>query len=259
MISFIHAGGPTWASFRYRAAAPARWIGASLNDPEAERLVFSKPAVRDLGPSHRRPFVVDYCDPHLSRPEYRELAGRAAAITCPTPTMAEILKEAFGREAVVIPDAPEFPLSAPHCRGARLLWFGHAVNADSLARVAPALRSRWPLRVVSNIAGAIPWSLDVMRREFVLADIVVLPATAPHKSANRAIEAVRQGCFVVAEPHPALVGFPGLWIGDIVEGVEWALANLERARAMTATAQAHVEDTFSPELCARAWWAALNA
>jgi hypothetical protein len=47
---------------------------------------------------------------------------------------------------------------------------------------------------------------------------VVIPATAPYKSANRAIEAIRQGCFVVAEPHPALEGFP-IYIGNIKHAI----------------------------------------
>jgi hypothetical protein len=66
------------------------------------------------------------------------------------------------------------------------------------------------LRVVSNFEGAIPWSKETMLEEFARADIVVIPTTASYKSANRAIEAIRQGCFVVAEPHPALEGFPDL-------------------------------------------------
>jgi hypothetical protein len=173
--------------------------------------------------------------------------------------MAELLEKEYRRKAAVIPDAFEFPQAEPHCRGARLLWFGHRSNVESLRKIASRVVERWPLRVVCNIPGAIQWSREAMLREFAIADIVVLPATAPHKSANRAIEATRQGCFIAAEPHPALERFPGLWVGDIVDGIEAALTDPAWARAMTAQAQAHVSETYSPARCARLWKAAVDA
>ena len=91
-----------------------------------------------------------------------------------------------------------------------------------------------------------------MPGEFAQADIVILPATVGYKSPNRAIEAVRQGCFVVAEPHPSLEGFPGIWVGDIKEGIEWARQNPKSANELTLKAQAWTEN-FAPALVASAW------
>jgi hypothetical protein len=89
-----------------------------------------------------------------------------------------------------------------------------------------------------------------MLEEFARADIVVIPATAPYKSANRAIEAIRQGCFVVAEPHPALEGFP-IYIGNIKEGIEWT--KQQDMTALITKAQKFVMAEFTPQTLIDKW------
>jgi hypothetical protein len=89
-----------------------------------------------------------------------------------------------------------------------------------------------------------------MLEEFARADIVVIPATAPYKSANRAIEAIRQGCFVVAEPHPALEGFP-IYIGNIKEGIEWTKTQNMSQRILEA--QNFVTAKFTPQTLIDKW------
>jgi hypothetical protein len=257
MISFIHRGGRTMASYRYRAEIPARELGASVNDPSADVLVFAKPMPDDACEARRAKargahVIVDFCDDHLEAWHYLAMAGLADAITCPTPEMARRIQAATGRAASVIPDPWEFPAAEPHCDGVRLLWFGHASNLSGLARAARSLEG-YPLTVVSSAPGALPWSHAEMLRQLAAADIVVLPASAPYKSANRAVEAIRQGCFVVAEPHPALTEIPGIFIGRLREGVEWARSDAAGARSRTREAQRYVTPRFSPEAIARAW------
>src|SRR5262249_16369827 len=140
----------------------------------------------------------------------------------------------------------------PHCGGVRLLWFGHSSNKPSLDRIMPDIEE-YPLRVVSNFKGAVPWSHDVMLREFRNADIVVIPSTEYYKSANRTVEAIRQGCFVIAEPHPALKDIPGIWIGDIKKGIEWSKRNSAEARERTSWAQKYVKENYSPRTLAAVW------
>jgi hypothetical protein len=107
--------------------------------------------------------------------------------------------------------------------------------------------------VVGNFGGAIPWSISTMYDQFAGADIVILPGTEPYKSANRAVEAIRQGCFVVAEPHPAWNDIPGIWIGNIKEGVEWTGAHCTEANQRTLEAQSYVMEKFSPQTVASLW------
>jgi hypothetical protein len=89
-----------------------------------------------------------------------------------------------------------------------------------------------------------------MLEEFARADIVVIPTTASYKSANRAIEAIRQGCFVVAEPHPALKDFP-IYIGNIKEGIEWT--KQQNMNELISKAQKFVREEFSPQILIDKW------
>ena len=250
--SFIHWGNKNAASWRYRAHIPSQdW--ASLNDHTADTLIFAKPQASELMDMARAKargawVVVDFCDDHFDWLHYQEALRLADAVTCSTTEMARRIKE-LGRDATVIADPYEFPEMPPHYAGINLLWFGHHVNRDSLQRILPDLEG-YPLRVVSNFEGAIPWSKETMLEEFARADIVVIPTTASYKSANRAIEAIRQGCFVVAEPHPALEGFP-IYIGNIKEGIEWT--KQQNMNELISKAQKFVTAEFSPQILIDKW------
>ena len=254
-VSFIHFGNATSASWRYRANIPADgW--ATLNDLTAGTLVFAKPQANELmamaaAKMQGKRVIVDFCDDHFDWTHYAEALRLADVVTCPTEAMQQRIAE-LGKQATVIPDPFEYPECGPHSRGENLLWFGHAVNKASLDRILPDLNG-YPLRVVSNFAGAIPWSHETMLDEFMVADIVVVPATDEKKSANRVIESIRQGCFVVAEPHPAIKDFPGIWIGDIKEGIEWALQNQHEANRRIGKAQRYLKAKYTPRIC-RAMW-----
>lgn len=261
-VSFCHPGNDAMASYRYRAAIPAREMGAAINDPGADVLIFAKPNDQDIGHAVRakregRLVIADFCDMHFGLQCYTALLELADAVTCPTEWFAKFLREDHGVEAVVVPDPWEFAEAAPHCSGGRLLWFGHALNINSLQRIGHEIIGR-PLKIVSNFEGSIPWSIERLQLELREADIVLMPETAPHKSANRTVEAIRQGCFVVAEPHPAINHIPGIWLGGIGKGVEWASANGEEARQRTWIAQDYIRDRFSPSTQASAWRSAIR-
>ena len=251
--SFIHWGDKNAASWRYRAKIPAGdW--ASQNDLTADTLVFAKPQAHELMEMARAKargarVIVDFCDDHFDWTHYAEALRIADVVTCPTQEMAKRIK-ALGKDAVVIPDPFEYDQMPPHCNGVNLLWYGHAVNKESLRRILPDIE-HYPLRVVSNFGGSIPWSHETMLEEFARADIVVIPATDTYKSPNRAIEATRQGCFVVAEPHPALEGFPGIWIGNIKEGIEWTTQRNVSSNILAA--QQFVMEKYSPQIVIDAW------
>jgi hypothetical protein len=260
--SFINRTSDQLASYRYRAAIPSAELGLVMNDLTADILVFAKPlpeevAMAEEAKARGATIIVDFCDDHFaSQPHYVEMALLADAITCPTAAMASVVEHAtagdWTPQPVVIPDPYEYGEDEPHCNGTRLLWFGHNSNFKSLQRVMRSLDD-YELMIVSNLPFARPWSHREMESQFAQADIVVIPATAPHKSPNRAVEAIRQGCFVVAEPHPSLEGFPGIWIGDLREGIEWAQQNSQEANQRLLQAQAWVSQKFSPRTLACAW------
>ena len=255
-ISFCHIGGPSMASYRYRCLMPSKEIGAQINNPKADILIFSKPDRQDIphamkAKEEKRKVIVDVCDMHFDLDHYKVMIKLADEVVCPTEWFKEFLKEDFGVEAHVIGDPYEFPEVMPHCNGVNLLWFGHGINFSSLQRVGHQIMD-FPLKIVSNIDGAIPYSFESLSREFSQADIVLMPETAPYKSANRTIEAIRQGCFVVAEPHPAINHFP-IYIGNIRKGIEWANQNPQKANEMTAEAQSFIKKEYSPQTLGSAW------
>lgn len=256
-ISFFHERDERQASYRYRGAIPAKALGVAMNDEQADVWVCSKITKRSPGfiedaKKRGKHVIVDVCDAHLSLPYYQEAIALADAVTTPTSLLAEFIWEDCGRAATVIDDPYELEEVLPHVSGKNLLWFGNAANYDGLAMFL-GLLADYPLRIVSNIEGKIQWSLPTMREEFLTADIVLLPDSAPTKSCNRAVEAIRQGCFVVATPHPSLEGIPGIWVGDFMKGIAWASSHPKQANERMIQSQAYVRERFSPGRVANAW------
>lgn len=258
-ISFIHSGDISWASYRYRAFIPAHLLGATINDWSADVVVLAKPAPHEIAVAKQYQqnggkVLVDICDDHFDRPCYREAAQFADGITCPTHAMRAIIRYRTHRGAHVIPETFELPELQPHCHGPRLLWFGHLSNWASLERVRPFIE-QYPLEIVSNHPHAtIPWSTQATKQALATADMVILPATSPGKSPNRAVEAIRSGCFVVAEPHRSLMEFPGIWAGeDIERGIAWALAHPKAAEQGIIESQRFVAKQFAPDRIADLW------
>lgn len=250
------------ASYRYRALIPSIELGADINNPNTDVIIFAKPIDQDApyvikAKSTGRKVIADFCDMHFHLNHYDLILKVADVVTCPTKWFADYLREQYGIEAAIVPDPYEYPEAEPHCYGDKLLWFGQAMNIDSLERVSTLIDGR-PLTVVSNIDGAIPWSKENMLKAFSEADIVVMPETAPYKSPNRTVESIRQGCFVVAEPHPAINDIPGIWTGNIREGIEWASQHQSEANERTSLAQAYVRKQFSPKTQADAWRTAIQ-
>lgn len=255
-ISFIHSGGPKMASYRYRAAMPAKSLGVPTNDYSADVLVFCKPTAAELIVAQKLAkmgsyIIVDICDDHFDQPHYHEFLSLANDVVCPTKVMQALIAEQGREDAHVIEDPYEFAELAPHLEEDRVLWFGHSSNLPSLQRILPDLDG-YPLTVVSNTLNSIPWSVETLQQELARNDIVVLPATRAYKSANRAVEAIRSGCCVIAEPHPAWADFP-IYQGYIREGIEWALKHKWQANQLTSVAQDYVRQRFSPATQASAW------
>lgn len=261
-ISFCHYGNENMASYRYRCQMPAQELGVEINNPKADVLIFSKPSEEDIpylvqAREEGRKVIADFCDMHFHLPHYALMLKESDVLTCPTQWFAESLREMNGVEALVVHDPYEYPEVIPHCAGNHLLWFGHGLNIDSLIRVAPLIVG-YPMAIVSNVEGMIPWSKSNLLEQFLKADIVVMPETAPYKSANRTVESIRQGCFVVAEPHPAINAIPGIWIGNIKEGIEWASHNQSEANTRTRLAQDYVREKYSLPTQGFAWRKAIQ-
>ena len=257
-VSFIHSGNPEMGSYRLRAQIPAKELGASLNNPLVDVLVLSKPMEHELSLlDSGKTVIVDFCDPHfINFPHYREFLRRGYLITCSSSVMAQIIASQ-GRKAFVIPDCWDNEQAEPHFSGTNLVWFGHFTNLPSIQRVRQSL-SGYGLRTLCNAPGCEPLTQESRNQALALADIVVIPATEAYKNPNRAVTAIRAGCLVVAEPHPAFAGFP-VYVGDIKEGIEWAMNNPNKALDLIRKGQAYVCERYSPKTVASAWRTAIQS
>lgn len=204
--------------------------------------------------------VFDICDDWFDTPEwgehYRTVCQKADLITCNSPAMAERIEQVSGRPATVIDDPWEDPEVLPHL-GQGVLWFGNKANLQDLVDVRHLIE--FPLTVLSDhpAKGITPWSLEGQKQALRQCRAVVIPTGQRQcKSANRAVTALRAGKMAICGELPAYREIPGLWVGDIKQGLEWVMSEdpAERIRQ----AQKYVHERFHPKRIARQWHEALK-
>ena len=192
------------------------------------------------------PIVADFCDDHFQSanqgPLQRAIAKAARQIVVSTPTMAVAVREATGRDAVVIDDPfegpPGQPKFSPSADELALLWFGHPTNLDTLApmfqqlahwmtdglhsqgrRIALTIVTQIDQRLrdyLAHVRNAFPrpitikpteWSVGATWTALAATDAVLLPSQPSQvkvvKSANRLVECLRAGRLAIAHPVPS--------------------------------------------------------
>jgi hypothetical protein len=266
----------TIASTRYRAMAPAKYLrshGIDLCGDDGDLLIVGKHGWDKSLVDRYKAFIFDVCDDWFADKElgpfYREMVRRAAVVTCNSDVMRFRIHQETGRAATVIPDAFEREEWAPSW-GEGLLWFGNPLNLPDFFRAVQKLEGLdLPLGCISRHEDymseelrqlIIPWSPTAMDKGFKSAAVVILPTGAsPAKSANRLIESVRAGKFVVAEPLPAYEEFADfMWVGDIRQGVEWAVANKAECFKRVKRAQKYIAKHYSIDVIGEKWLAAVK-
>lgn len=208
-----------------------------------------------------RRVVYDVCDDHFDSPhgeKYRDACARADAVTCNSHEMARRIKTVTDRDAWVIDDPYEQPEREPRV-GPELLWFGHKVGLKALQPWVERLYE-YPLTVVTGgyleqvPPAFVQWTPEAMDAAFDACGLVLLP-TLPDKqckSANRAIESIRRGRWPVCGPLPAFADL-GVWVGDIADGVHWALDNQDEVLRRLRASQEYVRERYSPRRMAERW------
>ena len=263
-VSFIHSA-PELASYRYRAAMPAKEIGAEINDYSRDILVFSKPQVDELNKAEMlvkqlKTIVLDICDDHFGHqyigPIYRDFLKIASAVSCPTKKMAERIREFTNLPIVVIPDPYEMDEVEPHAEGDKLIWFGHQVN---LKAIEPHLNLP-NLTIVTGCNAEsspyVPYSKERLDKEMRLANIALFPTMKGHeyKSPNRVINSLRMGLFPVCHKHPSYVEFKRfLWASDVRTGLRWAKEFRSDLNGLVKEGQDYIRDRYSPKAAGDQW------
>jgi hypothetical protein len=255
-VTFKH-WGHNLASSRYRAIIPARELKKLGVGEGSDWLVIGKHGWDWSATSGFKKVCFDVCDDHFDNVySYYENCKRADLVTCNSLEMARVIKEKTGVDAVFIPDPYEQPEKEPRIHD-RILWFGHASNIGDLVPWCDLPN----LEVVSNIEGVTQWSPENMDAAFERAGLVIIPTgKSMAKSGNRAIESIRRGLFVVAGYLPAYADL-GIYIGDIGDGVRWALDmdNMNEVQCRIEAAQGYVGWKYSPERIAKLWKIALES
>lgn len=269
-VGFIHPANETLATYRLRSMIPAEQISqspkftASINEGEVDVAVFSKPVAENLQLARQckqegTKVVVDIGDNHFNHSEfgkiYREIIKIADQVVCPTIVMQGIIKDLTGKDSVVIPDSYESERSDPHANGTKVLWLGHGVNVKE---VVPYVGKIEDLSVCTSnnryIEGYMPWSLETQKAELEYTNIVILPSTEEHKSANRLINAIMAGCFVVSAKTEVKKEFREFaWINDIYTGLRWCRAFQNDLNDLVSKGQDYIQERYSKEAVGKQW------
>lgn len=279
-VAWVHRS-PDLASFRYRAAVPAReceklGIKTQINEGNASVVVFSKPVAEDLelaasAIKSGAKVVVDFCDDHFASGKlgglYRNMGELATRIVTPTAEMSRRILGYLGRESTVIPDAYEQELCAPHAVGNQALWFGHRLNLQDLEPHIPNVAAAgFALDVATGPKHVneqwVQWGPAALAKCLARSNIVLLPTRkgAEYKSPNRLLNAIRAGCFPICSRHPSYTEFRSMvWVGDMRTGLMWAKAFQDDLNGLVLTAQDYVEINYSPAAIGYRWAQMLGA
>ena len=277
-INFVTTANDTVASYRYRISKPTDELTAKGHDVRLNATgggyisVYSKHfnAAEDhqnITWHGHRATVFDVCDNHFESdfaPHYQFMCKHADMIIASTPKMQECIKKHTGKDSVIIPDPYEWEEREPKKlkKIEKLMWYGHPVNMQALLRIMPEIDGYSLLAVGKPMTWfdfpVTPYSKEMMQVGFDNSDVVIIPVTsdprAQVKGANRMIEAIRQGVFVIAEPLPCYQEFKDwMFIGGIRDGLEFVQKNIKELPGRVKAAQEYIRDRYSPETIGGLW------
>lgn len=266
-VTFIHAGGADMASYRLRAAMPSAYCGyhSRLNARGADITVFSKPQPDEIVmfeqvQARGAKAVVDICDDHFSHPKlgeiYVEMVQKADAVVCPTAEMARRIRQVAERDAQVIPDTWENS-GQPHAEGGKFLWLGHQLNLPEILPYVPMLK-RYDMAYCTGpneVMEYIPWSSAAQEDLLRQRNVVILPSKEQtYKSANRLINAIMAGCFVIASKIDINKEFRHFcYLGPVKGGLQFVDAYKNELNAFVRAGQQYIQQHYSPETLGRKW------
>ena len=271
-VVFIHRGGPSMASYRYRCEIPGAELEkhghtVTFNQGDAHIAIFTKPTLDDLAlarivKARDCIIIADLGDDHFDHPElghiYREMVEIAHQTVAPTAVMAEKHKKYTDIEPVVIPDPYEIERMAPHVQGHEMMWFGGNWN---LKDIHPYLERMPHLTVVTGpkvheLTNWIKWSPESQAEALANHDIVLFPHRkgTEYKTANRLINTIQSGCFPVCDFHPSYEEFKEfVWVSGVPTGLRWIQENGAMLNDNLSKAQDYVEAHYSPAVIGNLW------
>jgi hypothetical protein len=255
---------PQMASFRLRVSIPARHLGCPYTiGGTGKPTFFFKNGDVATAKQVKSGIVYDVVNDHFTgdnAAHYRGMCDLADKITVASDHMAAVVKMHTGRESTVIDDPYENGEDRPALVGDSVAWFGHSANITSLFRIAELITV--PLTICTNYQhpAAVRWTQESERKCIRESAVVLLTGNNPGASTNRVVKSLRAGRFVVTpggvESWEQFRDY--IYIGDVRDGIHWALNNREEACNKIAAGQEAIRKRYSPQSIG-SQWAALFA
>ncbi len=101
------------------------------------------------------------------------------------------------------------------------------------------------------------WTWELQGQLLQDCDIVLMPVLTDNprtdtKSANRVIDSLMSGRFVITTPLASYEEFaPYTWQGDYIEGIKWACANPSKVIEMITAGQKYTEEHYSAQMLSK--------
>lgn len=242
--------------------------------------------------------IYDLCDNKFDeKEEYVPCCLAADAITVNSEQMAVAVKENTGKDSYVIPDPGERPILEPRFAptgDVKLLWFGSSASlkfvpwttlwSDLERHVrnyqftmvtgkVDRLRNKMLERhrrgqspgVNFDRIHMLEWNWDLQGQLLAETDMVVIPVVTENyrtdtKSANRVIDSLLSGRFVVTTPLASYLEFsPYTWQQDTIQGIQWALAHPNDAAQRVQQGQQYAIDNYSARCVAERFAETISA
>jgi hypothetical protein len=254
-VGYCVAVQPSLASYRLRVELPSKHLGVGYAiGCTGKPTYFYKNGISRLAEALTNGVVYDVVNDHFRgkhAADYHAMCSIADSITVGSAVMADVVREHTGRDSTIIDDPYENEELPAACVGDDVLWFGHSANIGSIEPYADSITT-----VCSNVSGAVPWSRQAEDDCLSGAAVVVMTGTNPGATANRLVKTLRAGRFVVA-PKDCAESWrelaPYIWLGDVSEGIRWALNNREDVCQKITQGQEYVAQRYSPQLIGSQW------
>lgn len=241
--------------------------------------------------------VYDLCDNKFDeRPEFLPCCQAAHVVTVNSEQMGISVKNNTDRDSTVIPDPAERPRLEPRFRPEKkikLLWYGSSASlkfvpwvllwqqleaaiGDYEFTIISAKSERIKNKMISrqnsgvfrgvdfNKINFVEWDWETQGRLLAETDIVLIPVVTENhrtdtKSANRLIDGLISGRFVVTTPLASYLEFDAYtWQQDYIEGIKWAQSHPGDVLDRIERGQHHVLEHYTPVVMAQRWLAVLE-
>ena len=242
--------------------------------------------------------IYDLCDNKFDeKSEYTPCCAAADLITVNTPQMGASVHQHTGLGSAVIPDPAERPTLTPHFnpgRDIRLLWFGNVSSlkfvplSDIWAQLekhignyeftlctgdTERIRTKMHSRVMRNqIRGVnlnriryVEWTWETQGQELERTDIVFIPVVNVNyrtdtKSANRVIDSLVSGRYVITTPLASYTEFaPYTWQRDSIAGIQWSRQHPSAVLDQISRGQQYAIENYSAKQIATKLVETINA